>query len=210
MGAKDPAFPDWLIAFDPSICLPPAHLIGRLRFDRPIGLHPASGAASSGSLLAALLDLLPPASALVRHWWSPFDSSIQQLIVCPRFSSVASLASHWSSRGLFVDHRSWRVFNGHVWIVLLSGEECINFAISELEGGGAKGRLFQTSIRCLDGAAPCVTSHVNSTARGQRSGGSQWGGEHSCCLGICVLLTGFQVLKSNATCGLKRFHVSCP
>ena len=102
LGAKDPAFPDWLIAFDPSICLPPALLIGRLRFDRPIGLHPASGAASPGSLLAAPLDLLSPASALVRHWWSPFDSSIQQLIVCPRFSSVASLASHWSSRGLFL------------------------------------------------------------------------------------------------------------
>ena len=136
LGAKDPAFPDWLIAFDPSICLPPALLIGRLRFDRPIGLHPASGAASPGSLLAAPLDLLSPASALVRHWWSPFDSSIQQLIVCPRFSSVASLASHWSRRGLFVDHRPWRVFNGRVWIVLLSGEECPNFAISEMEGGG--------------------------------------------------------------------------
>ena len=62
-------------------------------------------------------------------------------------------------------------------------------------GGGRLGRLFQTSRR----AARYVTSHVNSTARGQRSGGSHWGGEHSCCLGICGLLTGFQVLKSNAT-----------
>ena len=31
-------FSERLIAFDPSICLPPALLIGRLRFDRPIGL----------------------------------------------------------------------------------------------------------------------------------------------------------------------------
>ena len=90
--------------------------------------------------------------------------------------------------------------------MLPSGEECPNFAISELEGGGER----EGCSRRLDGAARYVTSHVNSTARGQRSGGSQWGGEHSCCLGICVLLTGFQVLKSNATCGLKRFHVSCP
>ena len=35
-------------------------------------------------------------------------------------------------------------------------------------GGGVRGGLFQTSRRCLDGAARYVTSHVNSTARGQR------------------------------------------
>ena len=63
-------------------------------------------------------------------------------------------------------------------------------------GGGDEG---EGCSRRLDGVARYVTSHVNSTARGQRSGGSQWGGEHGCCLGICVLLTGFQVLKSNAT-----------
>ena len=165
-----------------SACLQHFSLVG-------CGLICASsfGCGQLSLTIGCTVDLLHPASALVRHWWSPFDSSLQQLIMCPRFSSVASLASHWSSRGLFVDHRHWRVFDGRGWIVMLSGEECPNFAISELGGGGEWGGC----SRRLDGAARYVTSHVNSTARGQRSGGSHWGGEHSCCLGICVLLAGF-------------------
>ena len=75
-------------------------------------------------------------------------------------------------------------------------------------GGKGRGGLFQGG--CPDGAALYVTCQVSSAARGQRSEGSQRGGEHSCCLGVCVLLPGFQVLKSNATRGQTRFHVSSP
>ena len=129
-------------------------------------MHPASGVGQLSLTIGCTVDLLHPASALVRHWWSPFDSSLQQLIVCPRFSSVASLASHWSSRGLFVDHRHWRVFYGRVWMVMLSGEECPNFAISELGGGGRKGGLFQTSRRCCSLCDfPCEFDRAGSEVR---------------------------------------------
>ena len=47
--------------------------------------------------------------------------------------------------------------------MLPSGEECPNFAISELEGGGGER---DGCSRRLDGAARYVTSHVNSTAAG--------------------------------------------
>ena len=50
--------------------------------------------------------------------------------------SGVSLVEPWALCG----HRHWRVFDGRDWIVMLSGEECPNFAISEL-GGGTKGRV---------------------------------------------------------------------
>ena len=86
---------------------------------------------------------------------------------------------------------------GFRWACLDS--DAIWRGMSELCDFGTGGDEGEGCSRRLDGVARYVTSHVNSTARGQRSGGSQWGGEHGCCLGICVLLTGFQVLKSNAT-----------
>ena len=51
--------------------------------------------------------------------------------------------------------------------MLLSGEECPNFAISELEGGGgAKGRLFQTSRRCCSLCDfPCEFDRAGSKVR---------------------------------------------
>ena len=67
--------------------------------------------------------------------------------------------------------------------------------------------MFQTSRRCLDGAARYVTSHVNSTARGQRSGGSQWGGGAQLLSGnLCV---ANRVSGSEIQCNLWPKTVSC-